>query len=431
MARMLRAASLAFSVLCLPLTSQTISIDLSQNSNGRYPRHFSVEAANHDPAAVSPEQVFAVNLKLANAGNTEAAFELGLAYLQGVGVKQDLEQAEHWFRIGAAAPEKKSLVTSMYETGDFFPQSRAKAAEWLALAGRPSDIFEQAENYRKSEPARIEEAIPLYLGLLNTPESPEYRRAQMELGNLVIDGKYSAGNDAGGRAKNLEWARVIAQELLGQKLYDIAVTEELGREGLRPNKNLWLRYCKRAAAYNIDLAQRFLAEYIASGKDRSISPIMAETWLRLASQKQTAYRGAVDTIQVQAGEGLRNSLDASYEAMLAIRARNGAYYSVGDPLRDPLPEALAAMPDDDPEVKLRKAFALEKTAGTSEEGYLMAMKLYREVRDSRDTAPQLFLAKLHATGAEGIVKDDSLRLFWLRQAAARGSEKAREMLAAR
>ena len=52
-----------------------------------------VEAANHDPAANTPQTVAETNQALAKKGNTDAAYELGLAYLQGFGVPLDLAQA--------------------------------------------------------------------------------------------------------------------------------------------------------------------------------------------------------------------------------------------------------------------------------------------------------------------------------------------------
>ena len=92
----------------------------------------------------------------------------------------------------------------------------------------------------------------------------------MELGNFVLDGKYSAGNDAEGRASNLLWARTIAQELLGGEEYKIAMNYEFGGEGIAVDKSMWLQFCKRAATYNIDLAQEFYAEAISKRGSKQV-----------------------------------------------------------------------------------------------------------------------------------------------------------------
>lgn len=75
---------------------------------------------------------------------------------------------------------------------------------------------------------------------------------------------------------------MIAQELLGQKKYQIAVEYELGREDLPPDKEMWLRYCKRAVAYNIDLALHALYGKNGVPKDRGV----AEYWLAQSHPKR-------------------------------------------------------------------------------------------------------------------------------------------------
>jgi TPR repeat protein len=182
--------------------------------------------------------------------------------VEGVGVARDPKQAIHWFEIGATTPDEKAFVAHLFTYDGCFAKDLDAAARWYTAAGRPGDFFELAESYRLASPPQPEKAIPIYLSLLKETGHPEVRRAQMELGNLVLDGKYSAGDDAAGRALNLAWARIITQELLGQEEYKIAVDYSIGREGLPKDQKMWLRYCKRAAAYNIDLAQRFYAESI-------------------------------------------------------------------------------------------------------------------------------------------------------------------------
>ena len=168
----------------ISVSAQTISIDLNQP--GKYVRHFSVEPANGDKNATTPEQIDVVNQKLADAGNTEAAWQLGLAYLQGVGVKQDLDRAKHWFEIGATRPEQKAFVAEFYQNGEYFSKDLGAAARWFTAAGRPGDLFELAENDRKSNPPQVAAAAALYRALLSQTGHPEVRRAQMELGNLVL-----------------------------------------------------------------------------------------------------------------------------------------------------------------------------------------------------------------------------------------------------
>ena len=105
--------------ICHP---QSISINHPNRYSPYWP-HYTVGAANDDPRARTLEEIFAVNQTLARKGNTEAAFELALAYLQGYGTTQDLAQADHWFRIGATTPDEKSISPGCTVTGPTSPRT--------------------------------------------------------------------------------------------------------------------------------------------------------------------------------------------------------------------------------------------------------------------------------------------------------------------
>jgi TPR repeat protein len=401
----LLVAALFFSACVSRCQSQSFNIDFTHPpQNGVYLRHFVVEAANHDPKADSPKKIFAANQPLANQGNTQAAWELALAYLQGYGVRQDLTQAEHWFQMGATQPSEKALVASMYENGEYFPKNLDNAAHWFIAAGRPGDLFELAQAFRKASPPRTAEAAAMYVDLLKKTGEPEVRRAKMELGNFVLDGKYTAGDDPSGRTLNLEWARSITEELLGQEHYKIAVDYNVGRKNLPIDPSMWLRFCKRAAAYNIDLAQHFYAQEIMQGKAPDTSGYDKIVWIRLASDKRAVDRAdlklresAMSSTQIQAA-------DAAYLALVQTRQSDGAYYPSDDPLRAASPAALEAMAQDDPDVQLRRAFALDHTAGTDEQAYHQAMDLYRTIRDRREMDIRFVLGRDLLNGTNGLSK---------------------------
>lgn len=371
-----------------------------------------ITAASHDPAATTPEKITAINQALARGGNADAAYELGLAYLQGYGVQKDLGQAEHWFRVVATDPKLKSAIDRDAE-----------------VRLPPLDLFELAETYRKDTPQQTERAAKMYLYLLRQTGHPEVRRAQMELGNLVLDGKYTAGIDAGGCALNLEWARIIAQESLGQEEYKIAVDYEIGRKDLPKNSAMWLRFCRRAAAYNIDLAQKFLAQAIAKGTVPNRSGYDDVAWTRLASDKQTDERAVYKAMESGMTPQQHRAADSEYASLVQTRAIDGAYYSPDDPLRNPTPTELAAMPEDDPDVQLRRAFALERVAPTNKDAYREALNLYRTVRDRREMDIRFALGRDYLNGTNGLHKNLDIARYWLNEAAGFGSQPAKTLLA--
>jgi len=407
----------------LAVPAQTITI----NPADGFRSHYVVSTADNDPSARTDDEINAVNFKLAASGNTDADFELGLAYMQGVGVEQDLAKAEHFFEIGAIKPSDKELVSGFYLEHGWFPYSPEKAVGWLLAAGRPFDLFEAAQTYRKFNPPQEAKAAGMYRALLKHPGLPEYRRAQMELGNLVLDGKYSAGDDAAGHALNLEWARIITQELVGQEEYTISVAYSAQVDGVPKDDGMSLRFCKRAAAYNIDLAQQFYGQAILQGVIKNRSPLEGYAWVRLASEKHFSNKAIVAQLEGQMSPDDLSEANSVLEGLLQTRAHDGAYYSFDDPLRDPNVTELEAMPDDDPDVQLRRAFALESSK--QPEDYERALRLYRIAHDRRWMDVKVVLGRDYLYGAHGVAKDARLSKYWLTRAAEAGSKPAALYLA--
>jgi TPR repeat protein len=411
--------------------AQTITIDLREKSDQVCRPGWTIGPANGSPAftdQLTDEQIFAINMKLAKGGNGNAAFRLGQAYVEGVGVGRDPKQAIHWFEIGAITPDEKAFVAHLFTYGGCFVKDLDAAARWYTAAGRPGDFFELAQSYRLASPPQPQKAIPIYVSLLKETGHPEVRRAQMELGNLVLDGRYSAGDDAAGRALNLEWARVITQELLGQEEYKMAVDYEIGREGLPKDQKMWLRYCKRAAAYNIDLAQRFYAESIMQNEAPNHTGYDDVAWVRLGSDKQYGLRTTLQSMESGMTAEQHEAADAAYEDLVKTRELEGAYYPFDDPLRMVSADKLAKMPQDDPDVELRYAFALEAAAKSDEKAYRQAMDLYRTVRDHREMDIRFVLGRSYLSGTDGMPTDPALARHWLEEASSRGSRPAARML---
>jgi TPR repeat protein len=119
---------------------------------------------------------------------------------------------------------------------------------------------------------------------------------------------------------------------------------------------------------------------------------------------------------------------AAYLELLKEHTQYGAYYVQDDPLRDPSPEALAAMDQDDPDVQLREAFNLERSAATDERAYLAALAIYRKVRSERDYGFRFVLGRDALYGTHGVPKDRNVAEYWLKMAAYGGSKPAQQLL---
>ncbi len=391
--------------------------------------HFAVGLAKGHHAALddTDQSIFRLNQRLAKKGNTDAAFELGLAYMQGVGVHQDLAAAEHWFARGAITPETRGYVGGFYTDGECFPKNLIRAAFWLRSAGRPGDLFELANAYSEAGSEHVHEAGELYTSLLAATGHPEVRRAQLALGNFVLDGKYSSGETAESHAQNLSWARAIAQEMLGQQEYTIAVAYSAQVDGVPQDLEMWLRYCKRAAAYNIDLAQQFYGRGILAGEIPRSTPYEGYAWVRLASDKQYSNRPIVRQLEGDMTSEQQMEAFSVFDGLVQTKVRTGAYYPSDDPLRDITTAQLAAMPNDDPDVQLRRAYALEKSSSPG--AYEQALQLYRIARDRWRMDIKVVLGRNYLLGNNGVQKDARLAKYWLTQAIEASSHPAALYLA--
>jgi TPR repeat protein len=119
----------------------------------------------------------------------------------------------------------------------------------------------------------------------------------------------------------------------------------------------------------------------------------------------------------------------AYDALVKTRLHDGAYYPFDDPLRSLTLSAIAAMPQDDPDVQLRPAFSLEAAAKTDDRAYRKAMDFYRTVRDRREIDIRFVLGRSALNGTGGIAKNPAAAQYWLQIAGDRGSDPAKKLLA--
>lgn len=71
--------------------------------------------------------------------SSEASKKIGLMYLNGYGVKQDVQQGISW--IGnSASPEDMVFIAKLYESGDKVEKDFEKAASWYLSAAKQGDV---------------------------------------------------------------------------------------------------------------------------------------------------------------------------------------------------------------------------------------------------------------------------------------------------
>ncbi len=108
---------------------------------------------------------------LAEQGDSDAQYNLGHLYRQGLGVPQDLEQAGRWYAkaAGQGVPNAQFNVATMYAKGDGFRQDLVLAYMWFSLAAERFPVGELRQQSlanrdmvaERLSPQQIEEARKL------------------------------------------------------------------------------------------------------------------------------------------------------------------------------------------------------------------------------------------------------------------------------
>lgn len=108
-------------------------------------------------------QVVTLLRPLAEKGNSEAQYKLGVMYDEGKGVVQDYKEASKWYRLSAEQGKSGAQYNLgvMYAQGQGVSQDNVRSHMWLSLA--VAQGFDEALNDRdwlaqRMTPAQIAEA---------------------------------------------------------------------------------------------------------------------------------------------------------------------------------------------------------------------------------------------------------------------------------
>ena len=87
------------------------------------------------------ETAYKLFLPLAEQGDADAQFNLGLMYEEGLGVPQDYAEAVKWWRLSAEQDDAYAQFNLgvMYDEGDGVPQDYAEAIRLWKLAAEQGD----------------------------------------------------------------------------------------------------------------------------------------------------------------------------------------------------------------------------------------------------------------------------------------------------
>lgn len=225
-------------------------------------------------------EAYDVFVSAAEKGLAEAQCELGYMYAEGLGVTQDPEKSEHWYRMAANQGERIALASlgSWYYDGIVVPKDRSEAKKlWIrALKIVPENInsnprvWETWETWRTYVEARLG---TMYLD--GDGVQQDYDEALRYLTRAASAGDALAQNSLGymyGMGKGVErdyykavkWYKEAAMQGYATAQYNMGFMYELG-QGVEQDYNKAIEWYKKAAAQGYQDAQKNLDRLYENG----------------------------------------------------------------------------------------------------------------------------------------------------------------------
>jgi len=210
---------------------------------------------------------------LAQRGNAEANFNLGILHEDGLGVPQSIQAAITHYEKAAEAGSSKAQyrLGLLYSAGVRIPRDAAKADRWLAAAAAQGD----------KDAATL---LAGHRGAARTQKEQDFLSAEM----LHAAGKYQEAAAI--------WKR-LAQEGDTRSRSKLAWMLEAG-QGIPRNLGEAAALFRKSAEEGDADAQYALAVMLQTGKGQALDPSEADIWLRRAAAQghgpaKTALREAI------------------------------------------------------------------------------------------------------------------------------------------
>jgi TPR repeat protein len=259
-----------------------------------------------EPAADLPG-VSAMALRpLADKGDAEAQYKLGVMYEKGRGVAQDYAEAHKWFNLAAAqgnkdAEKSRDHITELM-TPEQIREAQQLAREWMSKNSESMRLnySEELERYRKDADQDDREAQNelgvMYSDGQSLPQDyaeavkwfrksaeNDYAIAQYNLG-LMYNNGHGVEQDY---AEAVKWYRKSADQGYADAQYALGLIYERGQPG--ESMSLWLRLLRfpRQLVWSLPPAWSswLVLSTLMYKKDRTVPQdyVEAHKWLNLAA----------------------------------------------------------------------------------------------------------------------------------------------------
>lgn len=229
---------------------------------------------------------------LAEGGNGDAQYNLGIMFDKGTGVRPDAKTAAEWYRRAANAGvvDAQCSLGIVLAEGRGVPKNSTAAVEWFRKAANQGDA-----------------------------------RCQWSLGSMYLNGTGVAQD----YSEAMNWNRKAAEQGLAEAQQNVGMLYFNGL-GTRMDKIEAVKWYRLAAQKGLASVQFLLGYGLATGEGMDPNPTEAEQWLRKAAeQNYPNAQTALDAVTKVLGTRSTNLSAASPNPSVRAAAGTGARGSDG------------------------------------------------------------------------------------------------------
>ncbi len=388
------------------------------------------------------ERAFTKNLKLAQAGDMNAAITVAENYLSGTGAKPNTRQALFWYEKAAAAdkPQAAFELYQYYVGQGALEEQEEFEDRYSEPAPRRSfeDPFDEPrgrgmERPRPAPKRKSSEDKELALAYLQSAAQAGYAPAQYELGNLYAQGKAMPQH----QGQALFWYMQAAQNGSAPAQAKVKATATQD-PALSADTEYFVQTLQSAeqgdAQAMLQTARAYHQGYPILREDTT-----ALTWYQKAWDKsdRTLSQAAFELSDLYyKGEGTEPNNEKAADLLAqAAELKNpqaqyllGEYAYTDDPAR--LEDAFAwfsnAAAQGHAQAQYMTGFMLLQGQGTAK-SVPLAIRFFEQAAEQNEASAQYVLGQIYLKGL-GVRRSPRQGRMWLERAVQNGSEPAKEML---
>lgn len=228
---------------------------------------------------------FAALKEQAAKGNADGQFNLGVAYVRGIGTAKDVPEGIRWLRAAAeqGQPRASHYLASMYIAGDGVPLDYPTAYYWLIVSGAAGH-----ENYNQDV---LKDQLSAAQAQDAELRAMDWLRAHSSVPNYAyqLASEYRSGTTVKKDSQSaLKWLRQAAEDGHSRAQLRLGIAYLLG-EGVEKDRSESLKWLRLASLQGEPRAQLLLGKSCSEKDSPGANPAAGTAWLELALKSNDSY----------------------------------------------------------------------------------------------------------------------------------------------